>query len=131
MNVKEFQAAAFLLSEGQVCAITGYAAHTVRKLADVGVLQAVKLRGATKGKFRKRQVAHLIGVAMGAEVLEFTRCAHLLTEKQVTRWTGYCGQALDAMVRAGGLTRRRPAGSGTGKFLKAEIAELIGYPELV
>jgi hypothetical protein len=46
-------------------------------------------------------------------------------------YTGLSSKALTKLAASGVLTPVRPAGSGAAKFRKAEIATLIGFPELV
>ena len=132
MNAKQFQAAAFLLRECEVAELTGYAPGTIRKMIDNGVLHRVLPAGAVCAKFRKRQLAALCGLEMDAAAAqEFAKAAQMLSEKEVTRWTGYSGHTLERIVATGGLTFRRPAGAARGKFLKSEIAEMIGFPEMI
>lgn len=111
----------------------GYGRATVSKFVACGVLKQVKPPGARQAKYQKKQLAHLLewGDLIGPDEAAFRLEPPLLGAKAVRQWTGWCDDTLAMIVRAKGLTFKKPPGAGKGKFLKREIAGLIGFEGLV
>ena len=51
--------------------------------------------------------------------------------KAVHRWTGYSEMTLSAIGKAGEVGFVKPPGAGAAKFLKADVARLIGFEQFV
>jgi hypothetical protein len=126
MTQAEFKALPYLLLEHQVAAL-GYDRRTVAKFADCGVLHKVEPAGSGHARYQKRQLAQLLGLEATLELAEFRREPLLMSLKSVRRWTGFTEETLAKIVQAGGLRRVQPPGSSHGKYLKEQIARLIGF----
>ena len=130
MTTREFELLSMLLDRGQAPAALGYSRTTLLKMVDAGVLRSVRPQGCRWYRFQKIQVAALVGLDMVVERAPEQMRGEplLLAEKTVIHWTGYSRAALERIVRAGGLTRVKPAGNGTGRFRKWEVCRLVGLP---
>ena len=104
----------------------GYGRATVIKLCDCGVLNAVKLRGDHRTRYQKRQVAALVKWEDPAPAAQFALEKPLMETKAVQRWTGWDRGTLSQLVESGSLTLMKPPSAGKGKYLKEEIAAIIG-----
>jgi predicted DNA-binding transcriptional regulator AlpA len=126
MTQEEFKRLPFLLTKSQVLAAVGYSPSTLVKMVSCGVLEKVRPAGSGQLRFRKVQVAMLMGYPLEEEVKAFDREPLLMKLKAVHVWTGYAEPTVRNIARAGGLRWVRPAGMGAGKFRKAEVAQLLG-----
>lgn len=132
MTGKELKALPWLLSDHQVIEVTGYAANTLRKLVDCSVLAAVQPKGCGVRRFRKAQVAQMVGLDLGElGAQDFVQEPLLMAQKGVWVWTGYDEKTLVKMVTAGGLQLVKPPGLCHGKYRKAQVATLIGLERYV
>lgn len=132
MTREEFKKLPHLVMEGAVVEL-GYGRRTIAKFVDSNVLRKIQPAGAGHGKYQKKQVAQLLGVGW-TELLDeaaFRKEPQFMGAKAVNYWTGYCETTLKKIADAGGLTFRKPPGMGKGRFLKAEIAKLIGFETAV
>ena len=130
MNQQQFKAAPHLLMRRHLVEL-GYGKTTIHKFEDCGVLRQVRPPGADQVRYQKKQLAQLLkwDGLLGAEA--FAREKPLMELKVVKEWTGMSEVTLNHVVQAGGLSLVRPAGMTRGKFLKSEIAELLGFEHLV
>lgn len=127
MTRVELKEMPWLLSDRQVIAVTGYAVLTLRKLVDCAVLATVQPAGCEVRRFRKAQVALLLGMRLEELGAEGFRCEPLLMgQKGVWVWTGYDKRTVGKIVAAGGIHVVRPPGMSHGKYRKEEVGELIG-----
>jgi len=62
LDRERWEAEPHLMTVKAVCGWTGYSEHTIQKLARHGVLDLVKPAGLGHGRYRKRQVAELLGL---------------------------------------------------------------------
>jgi len=135
MTKLQFQALPLLIFEHHVVAVTGYARNTIAKFTDCGVLTIVKPNGSGQGRFQSRQIAQMIGwdwkEVLREWIEQFQRENNLMLEKAVTRYTGYAEKTLLNIRKARGLDFLKPAGADAGRYRKEQIAELIGFKELV
>ena len=132
MTQKEFQGLPWLLKEQQVEAL-GYDRRTLRKMVDCQVLKKVSLPGCGQGRYQKRQLALLLrwDHLLQEDMERFKSEPPLMMLKAVQGWTGFAEETLSKIMQAQGLTAIRPPGVNQGKFLKAEVAGLLGVGELV
>ena len=132
MTQADFKSLPFLLLEHQVAKL-GYDRRTLGKLVDCAVLSRIAPKGCTQGRYQKRQLAQLLHWEhlLAADEAQFRQLAPLLPLKPVRTWTGYTEETLSGIVHAHGLTLVKPPGMSQGKFLKAEIAKLIGFEHLI
>nr|WP_294577556.1 hypothetical protein [uncultured Rhodopila sp.] len=129
MSENEFSGLPGLLSRLQVMKATGYTANTLDKMVECGVLGLVKPKGCRHGRFQKKQIAAILGLAAGLE--DFRREPLLMETKAVTRWTGYTALTLKHIASARGLTAVRPASMVKCRYRKGEIAGWLGAEEMV
>src|SRR5262252_5052203 len=125
MTQEEFRRLPFLLTKAQVADVVGYAPSTLVKMVECGVLEKVLPAGAKEQRFRKVQVAMLLGYPWQEDAKAFRREPLLMKLKAVEVWTGYAEKTVRKIIRAGGLQWVRPAGMNEGKFRKAEVARLL------
>ena len=123
MNQQEFQRLPWLLLEQQVTAL-GYDRRTLAKLVDCGVLEKVTPAGNGHARYRKKQLAQLL--EWPADAGGFAAERPLMSLKAVRTWTGFSEETLGKIVQAGGLRLVKPPGTAQGKYLKDQIAALIG-----
>ncbi len=128
MTKEQFKALPHLLQEADVVAL-GYSPRTISKFVDCGVLVRVKPKGTSAARYQKRQLAQMLQWEL--EVGEFQKEPQFMQTKAVHRWTGYSENTLTAIAKAGGITFVKPPGSGAGKFLKTDVARLIGFEAYV
>ena len=121
----------WLLFEGQVIEFTGYGRNTLDKLVDCGTLAPVRPNGCGQRRFRKIQVATLLGISVEQELAQFRKEPWLLSEKATMVYTGYTHKVLEHIVRAGGLEVIRPAGLRNARFRKTEVAKLLGLEKVI
>lgn len=126
MTKPEFQSWPWLLFEHQVRRATGYAAGTVEKLVDCGVLESVRPDGCGQRKVRKVQVARMLKCENWLDIERWRSEPEFMGTKSVSAWTGYSASTLSKLVEAGALDMVRMAGLSRGKFLKRQVARLIG-----
>lgn len=130
MTQSEFKALPHLLQETDVVKL-GYSARTIAKFVDCGVLRKVMPAGTHSARFQKKQLAELLQWTELLEPGAFQAEPPFMQIKAVQRWTGYAENTLTAIGKGGELHLVKPPGSGTGKFLKAEVAKLIGFENYV
>jgi hypothetical protein len=126
MTRAEFQTLPWLLFEHQVRDVTGYAAGTVAKLFDCGVLKPIKPEGCHQAKVRKVQVAQMLKLESWLDRQAWEAQPALMGAKAVSAWTGYSLATLRKMVTAGSLELIRPSCFNRGRFRKAQVGRLIG-----
>lgn len=125
----KFKGLPWLVLEGQVIDLMGWGRNTLAKMADCGTLHLVKPPGCAQHRFRKIQLATILGVSLEAELEEFRREPLMMSEKATLRHTGYARNTLREIVSAGGLRVIRPAGLTNGRYRKTEIAQLLGLEQ--
>lgn len=125
MTRAEFIKLPCLLTPGQAAAC-GFAAHTLRKFADNGVLRIILPQGCTQRRYQKVQFAQLLGWADVIDRAAWAREKPLLALGAVCQWTGYDRHLIPVIVAAGGLERVQPGGLGRARYRKQEIGEWIG-----
>ncbi len=130
MTREEFKQLPHLVREHDVVAM-GYGRNTVHKFVDCGVLVRVCPKGCGQARFQKRQLANLLKWEDCVDVAAFRQERPMLEAKAVQRWTGWSEATLGNIAAAGGLSFVKPPGAGKGKFLKQEIAKLIGLENAV
>lgn len=131
MTHEGFQKLPFLLRRLQVMEVLDCDKRTLPKMIACGHLTKVVPPGAQELRFRKVQVALLVGFEWESQAQEFWREPLLMREKAVVKWTGYAAMTLERIVQGHGLVRVRPAGMTAGKFRKVEVAELLGLQKYV
>jgi hypothetical protein len=130
MTQAEFKQLPYLLLRHQVVAC-GYGRAQLDKFVDCGVLRRVQLTGLEQHRYQKKQLAELLGWGELLEAADFLAEPPLLAVKAAQRWTGLSDTVLAQVRSAGGLTFVKPPGAGNGKFLKREIAGLIGFEKFI
>ena len=130
MTREQFKALPHLVREQDVRAL-GYGRQTVAKFVDCGVLLRMSPAGCGQARYQKRQLAQLLKWEELLDTAGFHREPPMLDLKAVQRWTGWTDTTVMQIVRAGGLAFVKPPGSGHGKFLKKEVAALIGFEAFV
>ena len=128
MTRKEFEAAPWLVMEHHLAGL-GYGRATLGKFVDCGTLNKICPKGCGQGRYQKRQIAHLVKWpdCLAEAVRAFGQEPALMPAKAVMRWTGWSDTTLGNIAGAGGLSFVKPPGAGQGKFLKDEVAKLIGF----
>jgi hypothetical protein len=127
MTQEEFRKLPWLMFNGQVLEAAGYSRNTLRKMVDCGVIEEVRPPGCTQRRYRKAQLAKLLGIDIATDVSAFRKEPFLLSEKAASGWTGYTTDVLQAIARRGGIVVVRPAGLSNARYRKSEIAGLIGF----
>jgi len=130
MTKEDFKKLPYLVMEHDIVAC-GLGRATIGKYVENGILARVCPAGAGQAKYRKKQLAQLLQWEGLLEPELFRREKPLLEAKAVTRWTGWSDTTLGKIVQARGLTFVKPPGAGKGKYLKQQIAVLIGMEEQV
>ena len=127
MTKAEFQELPGLLMEHQVIAL-GYSRATLEKFVACRVLQAIQPPGSGQKRFQKRQLALLMGWKDMNDLDEQKFAAEplLMRSKAVQWYTGMSETSLGKLVSARTLRLVRPPGSREGKYLKEQIAVLVG-----
>ena len=128
MTKEQFRALPYLVQPIDVVQM-GYGPATVDKFVDCGVLNKIKPAGTQFVRFQKRQLALLLRWAELLEPKLFQEEPPLMRIKSVHLWTGYSMNTLTAIGRAGGIGIVKPVGMSQVKFLKADVARLIGFEE--
>lgn len=126
MTREEFQRLPYLMSPSQV-ARCGYALHTVEKYAAHGILKVIQPAGMPHRRFRKLQVAQLLGWEPLIELARWRSEKPLLPFCAVHEWTGFAERTIKEIVAAGGLVEVRPGGVGSTKYRKEEIGAWLGF----
>jgi len=106
----------------------GYGRATLEKFVDCGVLRRIRPPGCDQNRYQKKQIALLLDwpELVDLDQARFAREPMLLRPCVVREWTGWSESSLLRMVDAGGLKSQRFA-LGESRFLKKEIAELLGF----
>lgn len=130
MTREEFRRLPHLVQEGDVQRM-GYSARTVAKFVECGVLARVQPKGTGSARYQKRQLAQLLGWEELLEGKAFEQEPPLLPTKAVHRWTGFSENTLAKTADAGALRRVQPPGASTAKYLKADVAAMIGFEQFV
>ena len=130
MTREQFKGLPYLVQETEVRAL-GYSWSTVAKFVACGVLVKIKPAGTQAARFQKKQLAQLLRWEELLEPLVFRAEPPLMQIKTVQRWTGYSENTLTAIGKAGGIQIVKPPGAEVGKFLKADVARLIGFEAFV
>lgn len=125
MTRETFNALPHLLPPGIVVAC-GYAVATLNKYAAHGILTVVKPPGCGQRRFRKAQVASMLGWNDAVDRKKWAKEKPLLSLNAVREWTGYKAETIRAITKAGGLTPVQPGGVGDVKYRKAEVGEWLG-----
>ena len=130
MTTQDFSRLPLLLDRNDVVRALGYSWNTVAKMIDSGILRGVRPAGCHWFRYQKVQVAKLAGLGdtLAYAARQMQDEPLLMGEKSVCNWTGYAPHTLARIVRAGGLTLVKPPGNGTGRYLKLQIADLVGLP---
>lgn len=126
MTRESFKQLPHLLQRHEVEA-AGFGRQTIEKYVDAGVLTLVQPAGCGQARFQKRQLAQLLNWEDLLDASGFAEEPPAMSLKAVLRWTGWDDRTLAKIVRAGGLTLVKPPGSGAGKYLKSEVAALLGF----
>jgi len=132
MNRKEFQRAPGLLREKDAIGL-GYARCTLMKYVDCHVLRRIKPPGCGQAHYQKRQLAQLLDwpEVVAADEEQFSREPQFMRRKAVRRWTGLDRETLAKLVDHSVLKPVQPPGTGEAKYLKSQIAALIGMEHCV
>ena len=130
MTRDEFKQLPHLIREPEVVAL-GFGRRTVLKFVDCGVLARICPAGCGEARYQKKQCANLLHWEDLLDTEAFRMEPPALELKAVIRWTGWDERTLTKMVKARGLTFVKPPGAGKGKYLKGEIATLIGFYQFV
>ena len=125
MTRDEFKRLPYLVMEHHVVA-AGFGRATVSKFVDCGVLVRICPAGCGQARYQKKQLGQLLHWGDLLDNRDWNQEPALLSIKAVMRWTGWSDTTLSNMAAAGGLSFVKPAGSGKGKFLKSDVARLIG-----
>lgn len=130
MTKEQFKALPHLLAEGDVVAL-GYSPSTIRKFVDCGVLVKVKPAGTSAARYQKKQLAQLLHWEDVLEVAAFKSEPPFMQVKAVHHWTGYSENTLAQIGAMEGIQCSQPPGATARKFLKADVAKLIGFENFV
>lgn len=111
----------------------GYARCTLAKYVDCQVLRRIKPPGCTQAHYQKRQLAQLMDwpEAVAADEEQFKREPQFMRLKAVRRWTGLDKETLAKLVARQVLKTVQPPGTEQVKYLKSQIAALIGMEHCV
>jgi hypothetical protein len=127
MTKAQFQEWPGLLMAHQVVTV-GYGRATLEKFVDCGVLRRIRPPGCDQNRYQKKQIALLLDWPdlVAVEEARFAKEPMLLRPCVVRDWTGWSEVSLLRIAEAGGLKSQRFA-HGERRFLKREIAELLGF----
>lgn len=128
MTRKEFEALPWLLQRHHLEEL-GYSKRTLGKFVDCGTMMQIRPKGSGQARYQKRQVAQLLKWedCIASALADFKREPASMPGKAVQRWTGWSDTTLTHIASARGLTFVKPPGAAHGKFLKDEVAKLIGF----
>lgn len=128
MTKEDFRKLPGLVQEHDVVTC-GLSRATIGKYVEHGILLKVCPPGAGQGRYRKKQLAQLLGwgEVMAADLAAFRKEKPLLELKAVLRWTGWDDRTMGKIVQARGLTLVQPPGAGKRKFLKQQLAGWLGF----
>lgn len=130
MTREQFKALPHLVRETDVKAL-GYSASTLDKFVSCGVLKKIKPPGTHSARFQKKQLAQLLHWEELLDVAAFKAEPPFMQVKAVQRWTGFSENTLTNLAHAMGNGTVKPPGARTVKFLKATVAEWIGFEQYV
>lgn len=130
MTREQFRCLPYLLAAADVVAM-GYSERSLIKFVECGVLVKVQPCGMQNARFQKKQLAQLLNWDELLDVAAWKVEPLFMRVKAVQLWTGYSENTLTKIAAAGGLGFVKPPGMFGGKFLKPDVAKLLGFEAYV